>query len=1489
MVKAVKKSRPGPPTKVKRHDQSESDSNNYEITMSNIETEANLNESDNDNDDDEVVISLEDYNEGIDKMSEVSNNGSQKIMCSVCKLVFNEKGGLDEHFRNVSSFHHSEAIAIPITSKSDRKVFGCSRCNEEFDNKVNLNEHLRAVHMDHVVTADLSAFKQCSKCEMKFFNRHSLEDHMRLSHPEVMTIDGIGELEVLSVGTLRQDQLDQVFELEVNDDHKKETRKRKKRKKQLNVGEMTNDGSSADESVDDEGEITGNFSFTNNDEIIDEENINVSGISNDADEVTSHNVTGEKKKVRITYTCAVQSCPNPQDVKYFCFPLDKELKKVWIHRCSRKEGTLPKVPRICENHFDKDAYLPDNISRNTGLTVTKRLNKKSAIPTLKLNKDFPSPIKGLDVQKDKPVDVEPKRYKAFKKCSVVGCEGKDAISTHTFPKDNDKVRQKKWLDACGIKNFANCDRVCGLHFTKDSFVRSLKGELLGIQHKKRLKSDAVPTIGVQLKADNLYGNEVLDADVNAMNDNNDDVNDDVNVDISNDVGGPSNESVSNKKREECEIESCDAPVEPLFPFPEDTNRVMAWYLAHSKWKGNKIKDAKVCSSHFLEDDIEKELYLSTKGVEVEKRNLKPDAVPSQNLEKVLTEALRNDMANNENVILVTRKGRLDQRNKGKEKPEMVTVRAQCDLPYDSKANERLRKIIRRKDDKIGKMRREIGGLKKDVRQLGSKKMIKSHVVDALTKKGFPKGAQNCIMNPAQKSYNYTKEDIAQAVVIRGISPKAYRLLKATSKIPIPDRRTQERWLARIPKQTGFQYHSIEMLKCMAKNTKLKNYNYAMITFDEVHISQRYEMDLKTQKIYGNVSKLQMVMMRGLVQPWKEPIWYNFNTNMTLDLMKQIIVKMEEAYFWIKGVIFDLGNKQFISKKGVGLREHKYFFKNPYDESRCVYVIPDTPHLLKCARNALLAKGFLYEGVDLRLKHFQEIKSEDYGELKCMYKLTDEHLHFKGLKKQIVRLAAQLLSNTVAKMMTSGKRERNWQWQKRAKIVKLFSDWFDVSNSGLKYGKNNLECGFGVHHDDQYKALNNMELFLNNFSVFNGVVDDEGNEGTDGYSHMEWWHGMIVQIKALKGLYSDMVKNGPLDFILTRRCNQDCLENYFSKFRSIHGDNTKPGPVQSMIRIRNLLFAKNAKFLVMNPNVEMEKNESEHDGTNINEEDLNFIFDEFEQEDVLSASTERFTNDLHLTNSNVESEVPSNLEVANDYPDHVLVEEYNDDDDTDVDEESNDDDDTDVDEESNDDENTDEVITFGVKCDVNALKKSDCSFQGLTYILGSIAKKLQEKYPQLGKASKYLTQVEKEDTLCTWLLKISNGRLMVPNDEFLIDGQEMEEEFNKFHACKKRVDMDAWVINRFTSVLVSKFGDKYDREVLYLFATTRTHIRIKDLNRELKNREAYALNLRDMKQLGQLQTFKLSDEPETFSPFGNSDAYYQSLALDFLKQCEDDKN
>ena len=123
----------------------------------------------------------------------------------------------------------------------------------------------------------------------------------------------------------------------------------------------------------------------------------------------------------------------------------------------------------------------------------------------------------------------------------------------------------------------------------------------------------------------------------------------------------------------------------------------------------------------------------------------------------------------------------------------------------------------------------------------------------------------------------------------------------------------------------------------------------------------------------------------------------------------------------------------------------------------------------------------------------------------------------------------------------------------------------------------------------------------------------------------------------------------------------------------------------------------------------------------------------------------------------------------------------------------------------------------------------------------------------------LTKDEKDESLCTWLLSISNGKLFHPSDEFVRDGQDMENEFMNFHACSKRVDMKPKVIDRFTDVLVEKFGDTYDREVLALFAKTRTHIRIKDLNKALIRREAHSLSMRDLKQQGQLVYYKLAEE------------------------------
>ena len=60
-----------------------------------------------------------------------------------------------------------------------------------------------------------------------------------------------------------------------------------------------------------------------------------------------------------------------------------------------------------------------------------------------------------------------------------------------------------------------------------------------------------------------------------------------------------------------------------------------------------------------------------------------------------------------------------------------------------------------------------------------------------------------------------------------------------------------------------------------------------------------------------------------------------------------------------------------------------------------------------------------------------------------------------------------------------------------------------------------------------------------------------------------------------------------------------------------------------------------------------------------------------------------------------------------------------------------------------------------------------------------------------------------------------------------------------------------------------FGDCYDRDVLQSFSTVRTTVRLRELNKELKNAERDQLGMRDYKQLGQLQTIRLSEVPNPY--------------------------
>ena len=96
------------------------------------------------------------------------------------------------------------------------------------------------------------------------------------------------------------------------------------------------------------------------------------------------------------------------------------------------------------------------------------------------------------------------------------------------------------------------------------------------------------------------------------------------------------------------------------------------------------------------------------------------------------------------------------------------------------------------------------------------------------------------------------------------------------------------------------------------------------------------------------------MARGLLTGWKVPIFYAIDTSMRKAILDTIILRLEDHCFNVRGVCFDLGNREFMSD--VGFFTGKSSMPNPSDPSMEVYLIPDVPHLLKLFRNHLFQKG-----------------------------------------------------------------------------------------------------------------------------------------------------------------------------------------------------------------------------------------------------------------------------------------------------------------------------------------------------------------------------------------------------------------------------------------------------------------------------------------------------------------------------------------------------
>jgi hypothetical protein len=179
-----------------------------------------------------------------------------------------------------------------------------------------------------------------------------------------------------------------------------------------------------------------------------------------------------------------------------------------------------------------------------------------------------------------------------------------------------------------------------------------------------------------------------------------------------------------------------------------------------------------------------------------------------------------------------------------------------------------------------------------------------------------------------------------------------------------------------------------------------------------------------------------------------------------------------------------------------------------------------------------------------------------SEYKSTYKLNIELLSVTGTERQNVSQAAKLLSHSVA--VTLKRYLHDEESINLSDFIQNINDWFDIMNSS----NTSTTSGFKKPYCDSFDQKKKLEKIYE-------MIDTMTPSNKTGKQVFQ--KGILVSIKSLQTLFSEMSSKYGISYILTYKINQDALENFFSQIRSVGGTDAHPTPLNCIYRIRLLIL------------------------------------------------------------------------------------------------------------------------------------------------------------------------------------------------------------------------------------------------------------------------------------------------------------------------------
>ena len=198
---------------------------------------------------------------------------------------------------------------------------------------------------------------------------------------------------------------------------------------------------------------------------------------------------------------------------------------------------------------------------------------------------------------------------------------------------------------------------------------------------------------------------------------------------------------------------------------------------------------------------------------------------------------------------------------------------------------------------------------------------------------------------------------------------------------------------------------------------------------------------------------QVVMFQGIILHWKQPAFFDYDCNMTQPLLFNILTAVENSGFLVVSIVYDMGgsNRGLLSNLSIDVQQN--VFPNPADLSRNIHVFVDPPHLLKLGRNNLIDHGINTPEGMVDVGPLKELIINQSGDFRIEFKITLEHIALRGVQRQNVKKAAQLLSSSIGNAINylgSKNQLTSTNWAVTTEFVLLIDQWIDILNSSVPY-------------------------------------------------------------------------------------------------------------------------------------------------------------------------------------------------------------------------------------------------------------------------------------------------------------------------------------------------------------------------------------------------------------------------------------------------------